>query len=174
MLALCSMLLPSYYAQNYAGIIGSSLAVAFAGINCCYCNHSNQLATIQLQPLLAEGFTLAGGIAAIWLKLLEPSAALQLQSLQLLQLQLIMATVSTIMLISCYSCSHYLLQLQPLAAIQLHPPPLAVVSVIIIQLLQLQPLAAVVLVVTVAIIIATVQLQKLAAMYSYHYHQLQF
>ena len=25
MLALCSMLLPCYYAQNYAGIIGSSL-----------------------------------------------------------------------------------------------------------------------------------------------------
>ena len=25
MLALCLMLLPSYYAQNYAGIIGSSL-----------------------------------------------------------------------------------------------------------------------------------------------------
>ena len=25
MLALCSMLLPSYYAQNYAGIIGSTL-----------------------------------------------------------------------------------------------------------------------------------------------------
>ena len=26
MLALCLMLLPSYYAQNYAGIIGSSLS----------------------------------------------------------------------------------------------------------------------------------------------------
>ena len=28
MLALCSMLLPPYYAQNYAGIIGSSLVVS--------------------------------------------------------------------------------------------------------------------------------------------------
>ena len=27
MLALCLMLLPSYYAQNYAGIIGSSLHI---------------------------------------------------------------------------------------------------------------------------------------------------
>ena len=27
MLALCSMLLPPYYAQNYAGIIGSSLVI---------------------------------------------------------------------------------------------------------------------------------------------------
>ena len=33
MLALCSMLLPSYYAPNYAGIIGSGLALGYyAGI----------------------------------------------------------------------------------------------------------------------------------------------
>ena len=34
MLALCSMLLPSYYAPNYAGIIGSGLVLVA-------CNHYN-------------------------------------------------------------------------------------------------------------------------------------
>ena len=33
MLALCLMLLPSYYAQNYAGIIGSSLITVTCTIN---------------------------------------------------------------------------------------------------------------------------------------------
>ena len=37
MLALCLMLLGTYYAQNYAGIIGRSLAAVL--INFTYCAH---------------------------------------------------------------------------------------------------------------------------------------
>ena len=40
MLALCSMLLPSYYAPNYAGIIGSGLpdSISCIGWSFCMCN----------------------------------------------------------------------------------------------------------------------------------------
>ena len=40
MLALCSMLLPPYYAQNYAGIIGSSLAITCYSGDVMYLNTS--------------------------------------------------------------------------------------------------------------------------------------
>ena len=47
MLVLCSMLLISYYVQNYAGIIGSTLSGDHASLVCLICpqGHENILAT---------------------------------------------------------------------------------------------------------------------------------
>ena len=46
-LALCSMLLVSYYVKNYAGIIDSSLSVDHASLVCSICpqGHENILTT---------------------------------------------------------------------------------------------------------------------------------